>query len=70
MKMIIDITGVELTPGNGGINCKGNGQYKGTDGKTIECCCEECDYMLCCVNENNSDECKKCSDKKCPNAIK
>ena len=25
--MIIDVTGVVLTPGNGGVNCLGNGSF-------------------------------------------
>ena len=31
--MIIDITGIELTPGNGGNNCLGNGKYLDENGK-------------------------------------
>ena len=38
---IIDITGVELTPGNP-IVCLGNGEGG------FECCCDECDYFLLC----------------------
>jgi len=41
--MIIDVTGTELTPGNQGKDCLGNGKHEG-----IECCCDECSYMLCC----------------------
>ncbi len=47
-KFIIDISGVILTPGNHGKNCKGNGYHKSKLGKTIECCCDECDYFLEC----------------------
>ena len=77
--MIIDITGIELTPGNGGKDCKGNGNHFDENGKLYECCCDECDYMLCCINEdwNLSDyidlsavaskhDCKYCSDTECP----
>lgn len=39
--MIVDITGVVLLPGNNGEDCPGNGL-------SGECCCDECDYMLCC----------------------
>ena len=38
---IIDITGVELTPGQPTV-CLGNGE------KGVECCCDECDYFLLC----------------------
>ena len=46
--MIIDVTGVELTPGNFGKNCLGNGKHFDKNGEPIECCCEECDYYLEC----------------------
>ena len=38
---IIDITGVELTPGNPTV-CLGNGE------QGFECCCDECDSFLLC----------------------
>ena len=38
---IIDITGVELTPGKPTV-CLGNGE------QGAECCCDECDYFLLC----------------------
>ena len=41
---IIDITGVELTPGKP-IVCLGNGE------QGFECCCDECDYFLLCFPE-------------------
>ena len=41
---IIDITGVELTPGKH-IVCLGNGE------QGFECCCDECDYFLRCFPE-------------------
>ena len=77
--MIIDITGIELTPGNGGKNCKGNGRHFDENGNRYECCCDECDYMLCCINENweienldgiyelaGNPDCKSCTDNECP----
>lgn len=36
-------TGILLTPGCQGANCKGNGK----DG-SAECCCDNCDYFLEC----------------------
>ena len=59
--MIIDITGVELTPGNMGKDCLGNGMYEG-----IECCCDECDYMMCCFDCNWQEACLYCEDRECP----
>ena len=47
--MIIDITGIELTPGNGGKDCLGNGEHVDEKGNLIECCCDECDYLICCL---------------------
>ena len=43
-RKIIDITGVELTPGEPA-DCLGNGE------QDIECCCDECDYFLLCFPE-------------------
>lgn len=42
--MITDITGTELIPGNCGLNCPGNGFHE-----EHPCCCDECDYMMCCL---------------------
>ena len=62
--MIIDITGIELTPGNNGKNCKGNGEHFDEQGNLIECCCDECDYLLCCTSDNV--DCNECKDYECP----
>ena len=59
--MIIDPTGVEPTPGNLAKDCLGNGRHKG-----IECCCDECNYMLCCMTENYQQRCADCSEFECP----
>ena len=65
--MIIDITGVILTPGNQGKNCLGNGEYINEKGETIEWCCDECDYYLCCFPDeiiNRSSKKKKTKGRK------
>jgi hypothetical protein len=49
--MIIDVTGIILTPGNKGDNCFGNGEHTDANGNDIECCCDECDYFLECFPE-------------------
>ena len=59
--MIIDVTGTILIPGNFGNDCPGNGEHEG-----IECCCDECDYMLCCLEDHNMESCASCHDKYCP----
>ena len=41
---MIDITGIELTPGEPTV-CLGNGL------QGLECCCDECDYYLLCYPE-------------------
>jgi len=66
--MIIDVTGIEITPGNGGRLCKGNGQSRDKNGNLIECCCDECDYMLYCIEPNNLD-CRNCFDILCPYSV-
>ncbi len=43
-KRVIDVTGVELTPGEPTV-CLGNGE------QGFECCCDECDYYLFCFPE-------------------
>ena len=43
-KKVIDITGVELTPGEPDV-CLGNGK------QGFELCCDECDYFLLCFHE-------------------
>ena len=41
---IIDITGIELSPGNP-TACLGNGE------RGFECCCDECEWFLLCFPE-------------------
>ena len=48
-KKVIDITGVELTPGEPDA-CLGNREGG------IECCCDECDYYLFCFPEFDENE--------------
>ena len=56
--MIVDITGIILIPGNGGKDCPGNGE-------TGDCCCDECDYMMCCFDDEKPN-CRTCDDHSCP----
>lgn len=49
--MIIDVTGIILTPGNEGKDCLGNRKHRDENGNLIECCCEECDWYLECFEE-------------------
>ena len=59
--MIFDISGVILTPGNYGLDCLGNGEHR-----DVECCCDECDYMLCCLKSHDPAQCLTCNDMGCP----
>lgn len=61
--MIKDITGAVLVPGDLGQDCPGNGKTP-----EIECCCEECDYFLCCFDGTYPACCQKCTDSNCPRA--
>ena len=63
--MIVDVTGTILTPGNRGKDCLGNGNFA-----DVECCCDECDYLLCCVDETYPENCRDCRDKYCPRVNK
>ena len=63
--MIVDVMGVELTPGNVGADCLGNGTHFYEDGTPIECCCDECDYYMCCCG---LCDCEGCTDADCPHA--
>lgn len=57
--MILDESGVTLLPGNRGKDCPANG----LDPK-VECCCDECDYMMCCLDDPT--DCASCTDTRCP----
>ncbi len=63
--MIVDITGTILIPGNLGNDCPGNGIKK----RNV-CCCDECGYMMCCMEGHNMEECQTCADKNCPHALR
>lgn len=58
--MITDVTGIVLMPGNRGVDCLGNGVHP-----EIECCCDACDYMQCCLAEG-VENCMDCRDLECP----
>ena len=47
-KMIDPGTGILLSPGDHGEVYIGNGDNPGN-----ECCCDECDYYLCCFPDWN-----------------
>ena len=63
--MIIDVTGIELLPGNNGDDCMGNGEHFDERGHLIECCCDECDFLKCCM-PNSTMNCEDCPVYFCP----
>ncbi len=60
--MLIDVTGVIIVSGNNGKDCPGNGEHTDRAGHLISCCCDECDYMMCCL----PNACKNCTNEACP----
>ncbi len=52
---------IKLMPGNEGKDCPGNGTVPG-----IECQCDECDYLMCCVPEYSRGGCEDCNIAYCP----
>ena len=61
--MIIDVTGITLVPGNCGKDCPGSWEYAG-----LNCCCDECDYIMCCQDTHDPAECRVCTDRNCPHS--
>ena len=59
--MLRDVTGCILIPGNQGMDCPANGM----DAEE-ECCCEECDYLLCCTDMEYPKMCRNCTVWECP----
>ena len=64
--MIKDVTGIKLTPGNMGRDCLGDGRHLDKKGNLIECCCDECGFYMCCIEEHNENDCKTCEYFYCP----
>ena len=56
---------IKLRPGNNGQDCPGNGTAPG-----IECQCDECDFLMCCIPELNPHGCNDCDLDDCPRRIK
>lgn len=59
--MIIDVTGIILIPGNQGNACPGSWEHAGLD-----CCCDECDYLMCCQDTHDPNLCLTCTDPRLP----
>ena len=51
----------KLMPGNKGKDCPANGKDP-----LIECACDECDYLMCCIGNKWEELCQKCTDFSCP----
>ncbi len=66
--MLLDVTGMRLVPGNGGRDCPGNGESVDEQGRPVGCCCEECDYAVCCFENAQDYLCTDCRLSECPRA--
>jgi len=64
--MIVEENGLILMPGNGGADCPANGLGVTSSGEHIECCCDECDYGMCCYAPWYGNPCEECDDVFCP----
>lgn len=51
MDLIDPGTGISLMPNFHGKDCLGNGDFP-----DHECCCDECDYFLCCYPEYETND--------------
>ena len=61
IKKTIDVSGIELTPGDPTI-CLGKGE------QGFECCCDECGYYLLCFPEFDL-KIKRINETKTPHAL-
>ncbi len=68
--MFIDVTGVKLIPGNNGDNCPGNGETFDENGELIGMCCDECNFLMCCLPGHDKKKCIVCKRNECPRAGK
>ncbi len=66
--VLIDVTGVVLLPGAFGRDCCGNGSHFASNGDAIECCCDECDYLKCCTDDDWQILCRECGNADCPSS--
>ena len=55
---------IRLIPGNEGKDCPGNGTVQG-----IEIQCDECDFLMCCIQEYSPNGCEGCNIDYCPGII-
>ena len=55
----------KYVPGNGGRDCPGDGRHKDAFGNLIECQCDECDFLLCCIDDDFEKDCTDCREYEC-----
>ena len=51
---------IELFAGNFGKDCLGNGSHG------YEICCDECDWLMCCIDKDYPGQCAECECADCP----
>ncbi len=66
LRMIKDVTGIKLTPGNNGDDCLGDGRHYDKKGRKVECCCAGCAHLICCTEADYEALCKDCTEFLCP----
>ncbi len=57
---------ISVIPEKNGAECPGNGRGVYPDGTPIGCFCDECEYLQCCLEEDNCDDCYDCTETGCP----
>ncbi len=57
-----------IRPGNLGRDCPGNGTHYSWRKRKFLYLCDECDYMLCCLEDHDEKECINCEDEYCARA--
>ena len=67
--MRIEIITSRYIPGDGGKLCRYNGRHYSVFGNKIECECDGCEYILCCVEMVGREKCGRCRDVVCPCSV-
>ena len=67
--MRIEIITSRYIPGDGGKLCRYNGRHYSVFGNKIECECDGCEDILCCVERVGREKCGRCRDVFCPCSV-
>ena len=64
--MLSDKNNKQPYPGNNGRLCIFNGSHLDKNGKAVECRCDECSYLMCCLDNFSESDCYSCKELNCP----